>query len=167
VLHHIQRLEPLCAAMVELLGDDGLLYFDEFVGPTRFQWTDEQLAVINRLLARLSPELVTDLVSADGSERRIVRRPDVAAFIEADPSEAIRSAELVDVMATYFEPLELRAYGGTIYHQLFNRVMGNFAGQDDLVRTIVELDFILVDAGVLESDHLWAVYRPRTAAPGA
>ncbi|HEY7961928.1 MAG TPA: class I SAM-dependent methyltransferase, partial [Solirubrobacteraceae bacterium] len=159
VLHHISRLEELCEALTELLLPGALLYVDEFVGPTRFQWTDKQLQIIGRLLDRLSPELVTDLVLDDGTLRRRAIRPTVENMIAADPSESVRSEEIPAILAEHFELVELRPYGGAVFHQLFNRLMGNFAGHDDLVRVLMELDFLLTDEGVLPTNYQWAVYR--------
>jgi SAM-dependent methyltransferase len=158
VLHHIARLDELCRSLTELLAPGALLYVDEFVGPRRFQWTDKQLEIIGRLLDRLSPALVADLVE-DGAPRRRATRPTVEDMIASDPSESVRSDEIAGVLAEHFELVEMRPYGGAVFHQLFNRLMGNFDGQDDLVRVLVELDFLLLDEGVLESDYQWAVYR--------
>jgi SAM-dependent methyltransferase len=159
VLHHIARLEELCQSLTELLRPGALLYVDEFVGPKRFQWTDKQLDVIGRLLNRLSPQLVNDLVLGDGSLRRRAIRPTVANMIATDPSESVRSDEIPRILGEHFELVELRPYGGAVFHQLFNRLMGNFAGHDDLVRVLMELDFLLTDEGVLETNYQWAVYR--------
>ncbi len=159
VLHHISRLEELCGSLAELLEPGALLYVDEFVGPTRFQWTNKQLEIIGRLLDRLSPELVTDLVLGDGTLRRRAIRPSVESMIDADPSESVRSEEIPAILAEHFELVELRPYGGAIFHQLFNRLMGNFAGHDDLVRVLMEFDFLLTDEGVLPTNYQWAIYR--------
>ena len=159
VLHHISRLEELCESLTELLEPGALLYVDEFVGPTRFQWTDKQLEVIGRVLDRLSPELVADLVLDDGTLRRRAIRPTVENMIASDPSESVRSEEIPAILARYFELVELRPYGGAVFHQLFNRLMGNFAGHDDLVRVLMELDFLLTDEGVLPTNYQWGIYR--------
>ena len=82
-------------------------------------------------------------------------------MIAADPSESVRSAEIPRILGTYFDLLERRPYGGAVFHQLFNRIMGNFEGGDDLVRTLMEIDFLLCDEGVLETNYEWAVYRTR------
>jgi SAM-dependent methyltransferase len=164
VLHHITGLERLLEELSSSLGPSGLLYVDEFVGPARFQWTDKQLEIINRLLGRLGADLKVDL-AADGTRLRdVVRRPDKAGMIASDPSEAARSDEIPQLLERWFEPLEKTAYGGAVFHQLFNRIMGNFAGHDDLVRTLMEIDFLLTDEGVVETNYVWGVYRPR---PGA
>jgi len=161
VLHHIARLAALCEALGQILRPNSLLYVDEYVGPARFQWTDKQLEVIARLLDRLSPSLVADLVEPARGSRRHAQRPDVEDMIAADPSESVRSNEIAGILCARFDLLERRAYGGAVFHQLFNRIMGNFAGQDDLVRTLVEIDFLLCDEGVLETNYEWTVYRTR------
>jgi SAM-dependent methyltransferase len=159
VLHHIARLEDLCDAVNGLLRPGSLLYVDEYVGPARFQWTDKQLEIIERLLARLSPSLIADLV--EPGQRRRVHRPTVESMIASDPSESVRSDEITAILDTHFDVIERRPYGGAVFHQLFNRIMGNFVNNDDLVRTLMEVDFLLCDEGVLETNYEWAVYRTR------
>jgi SAM-dependent methyltransferase len=164
VLHHITRLEDLCEVLERHLRPGSLLYVDEYVGPARFQWTDKQLEVISRLLARLSPALVADLVDRDLGPRRHARRPSVEGMIADDPSESVRSDEIPAILASRFDVVERRPYGGAVFHQLFNRIMGNFAGHEDLVRTLMEIDFLLCDEGVLEANYEWAIYRSRARA---
>jgi SAM-dependent methyltransferase len=159
VLHHIEDLEGWCDAFATLLGKQGLLYVDDFIGPDRFQWTDTQLYVINRLLDALPEELRRDLVAGDGAPRPPVGRPSVELLIRDDPSEAIRPSEIAGVLATRLQPLDVRDVGGALYHQFFNRIMGNFEPEPALVRMIMEVDFLLTDLGVLAPNYLWGVYR--------
>ncbi len=161
VLHHITRLEPLCESLQTVLRRGSLLYIDEYVGPARFQWTDKQLEVIARLLDRLSPSLVADLVEPSAGPRRHANRPSVESMIAADPSESARSDEIMGILDAHFDLVERRPYAGAVFHQLFNRITGNFQGNDDLVRTLMEIDFLLCDEGVLETNYEWAVYRTR------
>jgi SAM-dependent methyltransferase len=161
-LHHITRLEELSDTLTKVLNPVSLLYVDEYVGPARFQWTDKQLEVIGRLLDRLSPSLVADVVEPTLGSRRRAPRPSVENMIASDPSESARSDEIAGVLRARFDLLERRPYGGAVFHQLFNRIMGNFEGHDDLVRTLMEIDFLLCDEGVLETNYEWSVYRTRT-----
>lgn len=163
VLHHIEDLEGWCDAFNTLLSDDGVLYVDDFIGPSRFQWTDVQLYVINRLRDVLPEPLLRDLVLDDDSPSPAVNRPNVERFIAVDPSEAIRSSDIGFVLEQALEPLELRDYGGALFHMFFNRIMANFAGEDALVRMVMETDFLLTDIGALDPNYLWGVYRPRRA----
>jgi SAM-dependent methyltransferase len=158
-LHHVELLERFFDQLEVTLTDDGLLYVDEFVGPSRFQWTDKQLGIVNRLLDRLSPSLRHDLVEPELGPRPSCTRPSIAGLIAADPSESARSAEIPKLLHSRLETVEERPYGGGIFHLFFNRIMGNFEGHDDLVRVLMELDAILTDEGVIGSDYLWGVYR--------
>jgi SAM-dependent methyltransferase len=153
VLSHLERPAEFFVALERILEPDGMLYVDEYVGPSRFQWTDQQLRIINRLLGCLSPELRRDLVSPRLGIRSSVMRMPMSA------GEAPHSAEIPALLRSRFEPVEERQLGGAVYHQLFNRIMGNFDGHDDLVRVLMEFDAILTDEQVVDSDYLWGVYR--------
>jgi SAM-dependent methyltransferase len=161
VLHHVSDLPAWLDFISGALTDGGLLYVDEFVGPDRFQWTDAQLDIVNRLLDRLSPELLRDVVYDDGSPRAPVGRPSVEDMIREDPSESAHSADIPGMLAATFEIVEQRRKGGALYHLFFNRIMGNFDDHPDLVRAVMEADAILTESGALEDNYLWAVCRPR------
>ena len=47
-------------------------------------------------------------------------------FQQNDPSEAIRSEEIVPTLLRYFDILEFRPYGGAIQHMLLSGITGNF-----------------------------------------
>ena len=158
-LHRRADLEEVLDRLAAMLEPDGLLFVEDFVGPSQFQWTDAQLEAINRLLARLPPELLTDLSSGDGRAKLTVERPSKAKRIAAGFQEAVRSDEILPILDARFERVEVCAYGGAVFHQLFSRIMGNFAGRPDLVGVLMEIDALLTDAGVVGSDYVWGVWR--------
>jgi SAM-dependent methyltransferase len=167
-LHHVEGIERMLELILAHLTDDGVLYVQEFVGPSRFQWSDRQLEIVNRLLACLSEDLRRDLVDPAGGPRARAGRPSVAAMIADDPSEAARSDELPGLLRSHFRVLEEREWGGAIFHLLFSRIMGNFVDHDDLVRVIMELDAILTEEGVVGNDCLFGVYaKPLSGAPSS
>ena len=63
-LHHFERLGHVFLQMNRALRPDGILIFNEFVGPTRFQWTAEQLHAINELRKTL-PESFRRTISGE------------------------------------------------------------------------------------------------------
>jgi SAM-dependent methyltransferase len=159
VLHRQHDLAATLDRVAAILAPGGLVFVDEFVGPARFQWTDAQLDVINRLLACLSEELLVDLGARDGRHKRSVGRPDPVAHATSNPDDAVCSDRIVDSLDARFERVEVHLYGGAVYHQLFTRIMGNFTAQPDLVRALMECDALLTDSGVLSSDYVWGVWR--------
>ena len=160
-LHRRHDLETVLDRLSAMLAPGGLLFVEDFVGPSHFQWTDAQLEVINRLLARLPRELLTDLSAGDGRAKLKVERPNLAKRIASNPSEAVRSDEILPALDARFERVEVCPTGGAIFHQLFSRIMGNFSERPDLVTVLMELDAILTDAGVVDSDYVWGVWRRR------
>jgi SAM-dependent methyltransferase len=158
-LHRRADLEDVLDRIAELLAPGGLMFVEDFVGPARFQWTDAQLDAINRLLARLPDELLTDLAATDGRRKRSVERPDADAWIASNPDGAVRSDEILPLLDERFERVEVCPYGGAVFHQLFSRIMGNFAGRPELVGVLMEIDALLTDTGALNADYVWGVWR--------
>jgi SAM-dependent methyltransferase len=157
-LHRREDLEAVLDRIAALLEPGGLLFVEDFVGPSRFQWTDAQLDAINRLLAQLPEGLLTDLSAGDGRRKRSVERPVLAERIASNPHEAVRSEEIMPALDARFERVEVCPYGGAVFHQLFSRIMGNFAGRPDLVAVLMEADALLTDSGALPSDYVWGVW---------
>ena len=166
-LHRRSDLEAIADRLTAILAPGGLLCVEEYIGPPRQQWTDAQIGVINGILGALPPALRVDLTRPDQQLKDAVGRPDPQRFSEMNPHEAVRSDEIVGILDAHFDRVEHRPYGGAVYHQLFARIMGNFAGRPDLVRAIMDVDALLTDSGILEPDYLWAVWRRREPRPGA
>ncbi|MFW5955523.1 MAG: class I SAM-dependent methyltransferase, partial [Rhodothermales bacterium] len=49
-LHHLSNLSRLLPEITGILRPEGYLVLNDFVGPSRFQWTDRQLEIIDGLL---------------------------------------------------------------------------------------------------------------------
>lgn len=167
-IHHLVELEHVFRQVAGALRPDGLLFMNEFVGPTRFQWTDRQLEVVNGLLRALPEELRVSVV--DGKVKREVRRPTLEEMLATDPSEAVRSGEILSVAEAFFEILEVRPYGGTVLQLLLDDIAGNFAGPRGeaarLLEALCELEWALVGSGDLASDFAVVVARPRSRPTG-
>ena len=56
-IHHVESLDALFVAIRKALRPGGVLHLHEFVGPSRFQWTDAQLELVNGFLAALPRHL--------------------------------------------------------------------------------------------------------------
>jgi len=162
-LHHVSALEHVLRACARALRPGGILMVNEFVGPTRFQWTEEQLAMANSILSILPPELRVDLVSNEIKE--VIAAPPVEIMIAIDPSEAVRSADIESVLQQYFNIIEEKPWGGTLTHILFENIAGNFDQSnplhDALVRLIILHEDTLIANKVLPSDFKFLVARAK------
>ena len=170
-LHRRADLEQVLERLAAMLVPGGLLFVEDFVGPAGFQWTDAQLDAINRLLARLPRQLLRDLSAGDGRVKLKVERPQRAAAASGraatagQSGPAPRSDEIVPLLDDRFERVELCAYGGAVFHQLFGRIMGNFSDRTDLVGVLMEVDALLTDAGVVAPNYMWGVWRRGRGRP--
>jgi SAM-dependent methyltransferase len=159
VLHRQADLDVALERITSMLAPGGLVFVDEYVGPARSQWSEAQLEAINRLLARLPEELRIELTSAEQKHKKSVERPDPERWAAANPHEMVCSDRIVPGLDERLERVEVSLYGGAVFHQLFSRIMGNFAPRPELVEILMEVDALLTDAEVVSSDYVWGVWR--------
>ena len=163
--HHVFRLENLFRQCRKALKPHGLLFLDEYIGPSRFQCAPEVTGLINKLRDILPEKYRKSLFTNDGSLIYPYAPSPVEHFEKHDPSEAVRSGEIISTLKMYFDILEYRPYGGAIMHMLFSGIMGNFDENDEadvaLVRTIATFEETLESAGVIGSDFAAIVAKPK------
>jgi SAM-dependent methyltransferase len=167
-IHHISALEHLFSQVRGSLKPRGFLLLDEFIGPSQFQWPDTQLAAANRALAEL-PEPFRRRLDAPGQIKTTVSRPTVESMNEGDPSEAIRSAEIVPLLKEYFEVIEFRGYGGSLLHLVMSGIARNFVPGDPVATQWVErlcaIEDQLILEGTLAHDFAVIIARKPVEAP--
>lgn len=146
-VHHVDRLEELFAAVTRTLKPGGIFHLHEFVGPTRFQWTDAQLELGNALLDSL-PERLRRL--PDGTPKGRLTRPTIEQMLEIDPSEAIRAADIVPLMREHFTVIEERRLGGALLHLVLGDIAQNFRADDAGDRAELERLFAAEDRAMAE-----------------
>lgn len=126
-LHHFSHLEEIMRLTARALGPGGLLIMDEYVGPSRFQWTSGQMRAANALLGALPEEHRTQ---RDGQIKRRVVRPSRLSMRLDDPSEAVESSCLMPALERHFVILEEHPYGG-ILHLALHGIAHNLLPEDE------------------------------------
>jgi len=163
-IHHVAELENLFAQCARTLKPGGLFFMDEYVGPSRFQTPPELRILIDGLLKMMPPRYRRNLFTNDGATKDEYIVPTVEQMIAGDPSEAVRSAEIMTVLRKHFEVIEYKPYGGGIQHQLFSGIMGNFdpdsATDLKFLKAISDLELSLENIGAVHSEFAVAVARP-------
>lgn len=153
-LHHIRRLEFFLEEVVQSLRPGGWILLNEFIGPSQWQWTDTQLMASNILLAAIPERYRSD--ARNGAVRQSVTRPTIEYMTQTDPSESIRSAEIMPLLREYFHIVEQRDYGGAILHLLLEHIMHHFTADDpesvNLLRLLCATEQVLMKTGALPSD---------------
>lgn len=132
-MHHVGKLEKLLREVLLSLTPDGLLYMDEFVGPSRHEWTPPHMKAQQAVYQMLP--------------RRIRYVEELPFPIRGeDPSEAIRSGDILEQLAVGFEVIERRDYGGNLLSIIFPAVAWS-AAPPDLVAQLIESERQLLKAG--------------------
>jgi O-antigen biosynthesis protein len=152
-LHHIENLERLCEQVRYALKPGGVFHLNEFVGATRFQWTEAQLSAINDFVSTLLPR---HRLLPSGQERPPRSRPTILQVTDIDPSEAVRSADIIKVIEQYFDIEERVDYGGALLHLGLSDIAQNFSlnNQEDvqMLERFFALEDQLMGEGVVGSD---------------
>jgi SAM-dependent methyltransferase len=162
-LHHFEGLEHVYGQVRRALKPGGLFMFNEFVGPSRFQWTDLQLELMNHILE------VMPASCRRQAPVPLIERPTVREMLSKDPTESVRSSEILPLLQREFEIVEIRPYGGTLLHILLSHMMPTFDLENDdqvaFLRLLFLFERTLVGQGVLASDFAYVVARPRPFSP--
>lgn len=163
-IHHIENLEGIFDQSRRGLKPGGLLFLDEYIGPTRWQYGDDVRDIMNAILAILPPRLRRPFHAPD-TVRGEAWRPALSWFDEVDPSESVRSADIVPVLKDYFDIVDYRPYGGEIMHILLSGIAGNFMDDSEedvaLLRMIALLEDTLERNGVIQPDFAAIVAKPK------
>jgi ubiquinone/menaquinone biosynthesis C-methylase UbiE len=164
-LHHVTNLEKLLSRLSRMLAANGYFVVLEYVGPNRFQWTDTQISVINGILRQLDPRYLKENTRID------LGRPSIPDFMAIDPSEAVRSEDVLRLLPEYFTIEYLRNFNGTVMHPLYPLLDARLTNTnepdfDSIVRMILWIEDYLIREKVLSSDFAFAICRSKERQEG-
>ncbi len=160
-IHHIKELEHFFHQIRKALKKDGIMVIREYVGPDYLQFTDLQLRMVNTLLAIIPEELrmFPNQAGVKQTENRINKKK----LMRMDPSESVRSSDIIKVMHNFMEVIEYRETGGTILHPLVNGIAGNFEKSPEgegVLQALIDMEKALIQSRMLPSDYVYMVVRP-------
>lgn len=159
-LHHFYPMHRALEKIKGLLRPSGMLIVNEFVGPSRFQWTGKQLQAANALLAGI-PEKYRRRWP-DGKVKKRIDAPGRLRMKLADPSEAAESSLILPLLREMFTPLEIKNKGGTLACLVFHRIAHHFLQADEAAAGILSSCFAaedrLMQDGEIASDYILGVF---------
>jgi SAM-dependent methyltransferase len=158
-IHHVEALEAFWEAVRRSLRPGGAVLAQEYVGPNRLQWTAAQVREGSRVLDEMIPD-----------EHKPVHRQVVPvaleAIIAADPSEAVRSRDILPTLRS--GGFELQGYVGvgcSLLQPVLMDQIGTYDPQNwdhnHLLTALFREEDRLLRAGVLEDDFAGFVAVPR------
>jgi ubiquinone/menaquinone biosynthesis C-methylase UbiE len=162
-LHHFSPLKDLLVKIDRTLKVDGCFILNEFVGPTRFQWTNRQLEIVNSLLD-MFPDKYKKIWNSNLIKPKVIKHSQLSMILR-DPSEAIESFNILPLLHEIFDVVELKGYGGSILHLLFGGIAHHFLTPDneaqELLRLCFEMEDFLIKTGEVNHDFVVAICKKR------
>jgi SAM-dependent methyltransferase len=149
-IHHTENLELLFDQINRALKDDGKLIVRDYIGPNRLQFTDLQLGIINQILSIL-PEKYKK--KSDGSIIDTVFSCDLNHLMKVDPSEAVRSQDIVEI-------IKLAYTGGTLLHPMLSEIASNFEQDQDaetVLKLLIFFEKFMIEKNILPSDYAFCI----------
>jgi 2-polyprenyl-3-methyl-5-hydroxy-6-metoxy-1,4-benzoquinol methylase len=158
-LHHFDHVDKTMELIARALCPGGLLIFDDYVGPSKYQWTKAQMRAANALLAELPAER---RVQNDGRIKRRVQRPSLLSMRLDAPSEAAESDALMPSLRRHFTVVEEHSYG-SILHLALHDIAHNFMADDPATAQVVQQCMTAEEQALarLGPNFVLAVCRPR------
>ena len=158
-LHHAQYLYRVVALLADALEPHGLFVNWDYIGPSRNQYADEHVAAM---------AAANDALPASCRTHHVLRPP-LEQMLDADPTEAVHSGEIIRAVGEWFDFVERRDLGGAILYQLLWNNVGPFQQDEPAVRDalerLLELDATVTDEEKLPSLFAFFVCRPRRGRP--
>ncbi len=149
-LHHVVALERLLREILVALKAGGILYLDEYIGPSRTDWNRRLIAPHRGIFETIPP-----------AARRTAT---LALPIQADdPSEAVRSSAIMSRLRIGFDVLELRGYGGNFLSVLYPAV--DFQRAPEALDAIIAEERRILAAGEMPY-YAVIVARPKEGPAG-
>ncbi|MCA1582519.1 MAG: class I SAM-dependent methyltransferase [Acidobacteria bacterium] len=162
-IHHVRDLEGLFERIARALAPGGTLLFCEYVGPSRFDFDERRQAQLDHALRSL-PEKYRRLQGRRGLATK-GHRTDPAELAIRDPSEAVRSDEILPVLRNSMTVLEEIPYGGGLLAPLLFELILNFEdgnpADDAVLRSLCDRERALMESGELGSDYVVVAARKR------
>ena len=173
-LHHIAELEAAIESIYGALRPGGIFLANEYVGPSRFQFPADQKELAERVIAMLPRELRFHPVASREAgrpvykDRYLSRTPE--QWLEVDPSEAVRSSEIIGLLGARFPRTWTYPYGGSMMHLVLEHIAVNFDPECDRDRAIIRLidlmESELIASGCLADDFaVLACRRDKPSCP--
>lgn len=152
-LHHVAALERLFRRLALALKPGGAIYVDEYIGPSRFHWTEADLKLGRAVL---------DMLPA---EAKLCSRLEIPIEMD-DPSEAFRSDEIPKFIREFFDVIEWKPYGGQVTDLVMPCISGEWAGSEEgsrFVQSMLDIEDWELSRDSTSSHHLVAYGTLKTA----
>lgn len=150
-LHHMSDVYVAVRWSYQVLESGGVFYLDDYVGASRFQFSDRLMEVANQVRNNLPASFY---IKNDNYQPRPPQRPrpNPTKVAEVDPSEAADSARILDAVREVFPKADIIPTSSGIY-RLISDLMPSFTKDHETTLAMIAL---LDDLLMEEGEILWA-----------
>jgi len=193
-LHHLTHLEHVTREVYKALKPGGFFIANEYIGPKHQQLDYRQREIINAVIHLIPPryrqmreqsfvppffqgprwkkalfkgaKMIFEKLKPSGNRFRFGKVWDVSPwhYQHIDPSEGVRSDEIVPILKRVFQDIDIRYYHGSILlHALDQRFFEEFdpSNPEDqqLLNLLTDLEKTVIEIGEVGSDHAHIIAR--------
>ena len=162
VLHRLHALEHFGDQLERVIDRGGMLIAREYVGPNRLQFPEEQMDLVNSLLALLPVRFRQAPDLDEPVERQFA--PELGDVLRFDPTLAVCAEDVEKMICLRFRVMEEIALGGTLLAPLLANIGGCFANDDPestrIITALLDAETRLITGGLLRSDYKVFIARP-------
>jgi SAM-dependent methyltransferase len=162
-IHHFYNINEMFAFFHYVLKPDGLILYDEYVGPDHHIYEPEVMTLMDEANECLASSYRWDVMRQ--ATREEVPRATLEWMLNMDPSEGVHSSKILPLTYKYFDVEFRRDYGGTFMRPFFVGILPNFDWNDvkdqTVARLIILIERMLIRYGVIPSYHTRIVGRRR------
>lgn len=161
-LHHMMDVRHALEWSKDCLVDGRLIVIDDYVGPTRMQYSEEILNIQSSIRAALASN---PLFLVNPSKPGVIfpiecKNIDPVALAAKDPSEGADSGRILSSIKEVFPDAEIRLTGGHVYNGSLDGLFGSFDISDPtheaFLRVLMILDEQLAKQGLTQFAVAWA-----------
>jgi ubiquinone/menaquinone biosynthesis C-methylase UbiE len=155
-LHHMLDVGQALAWSRRVLAPGGVFVMDDFVGPSRFQWSPLNLELASSFRTQL-PQRLLRRPSGEGFMSTRIKRKTIQQMIDMDPSEAADSERILPCLKEVFPAAKVVLTGGAIYHLAMAGIYANLDLTNDEDRRVLGFALLLDDAAMHAGESHYAV----------
>ena len=164
-LHHISNLESMARAIKHrIMSNDGVMVLQEYVGPVRWQFSEEVLYLMHQFLFHLTikypshAEMLRKCSKMWDGKQFIP--PNAEAVKADDPSETVHSNMIVPVLLNHFHLVEHVPLGGNFFQWLFHGCWARLTDDtgNAMVGDMLEYEMFLVEQNIVISEYVFQVW---------
>lgn len=138
-LHHMMDAVYAIEKSYDVLNKGGIFFCHDYVGKSRFQFSDMEMAIINGVRIMLPDSLFAGVEQGTATPR-FVSRPKLEYMMATDPSEAADSESILPGIAKVFPEALVIPTGGLIYFLGLEGILWNIEDDSLLLEYLLSLD---------------------------